>query len=154
MAPWIWNLAAEQFGARTEIVDFYHASEHLGTAARAAYGEESAEARAWAAAQCGALRDAGPAPVRAALAMLRPPTPEAAAVLRRERGYFHTNAARMAYPQFRARGLPIGSGAIESAAKHVVQLRMKRPGARWSEGGAQAMLQVRCRLRSGRPLAA
>jgi hypothetical protein len=65
-----------------------------------------------------------------------------------------SNAARMAYPTFQAWGLPIGSGAVESAAKHLVQLRMKRPGARWSEPGAQGVLNVRCHLRSGLPPAA
>jgi Uncharacterised protein family (UPF0236) len=153
-APWIWHLAAEHFGTRTEIVDFYHASEHLWSVARALYGDGTAAATAWADAQIHALRTQGGAPVRAALAAARAPTAEGQEVLRRERGYFHTNAARMAYPEFHARGLPIGSGAIESAAKHVVQLRLKRPGCRWSEPGAQAVLNVRCRLRSALPLAA
>ena len=53
-----------------------------------------------------------------------------------------------------AYGLPIGSGAIESAADHVVQRRMKRAGMRWSEAGGDAMLALRARQRSRRPLAA
>ena len=63
-------------------------------------------------------------------------------MLRRERGYFTVNAGRMAYPTFRALGLPIGSGPVESAAKHVVQQRLKVAGARWSEPGATAMLTL------------
>ncbi len=69
-------------------------------------------------------------------------------MLWRERGYFRTNAARMAYPTFVAEGLPIGSGAVESAAKHLVQRRMKRPGARWSPAGAQAILTLSAHLAS------
>jgi hypothetical protein len=154
-APWIWNLAAEHFGEqRTEIVDFYHASEHLWTVARALQGDDPGAAAAWVGPQITNLRECGVAPVAMALRDARGPTPTAGDLLRRERGYFRTNAARMAYPIFRASGLPIGSGAIESAAKHVVQLRMKRPGARWSEPGAQAVLNVRCRLRSALPPAA
>ena len=57
--------------------------------------------------------------------------------LRAERTYFRNNAERMAYPEFRLDGLPIGSGAIESAADHLVQRRMKRAGMRWSEAGAR-----------------
>jgi hypothetical protein len=152
-APWIWNLAAEQFGERTEIVDFYHASEHVWTVAKALH-DEAADAAAWAGQQITALHEHGSAPVRTALGEAHAPTSVAAEVLRVERGYFRTNAARMAYPDFRAQGLPIGSGAIESGAKHVVQLRMKRPGARWSPVGAQGVLNVRCQLLSGRPLAA
>jgi hypothetical protein len=152
-APWIWHLAAEQFGTRTEIVDFYHACEHLWSVAKAAHEEDTA-ARTWAHARIHELYKHGNGPVQAALRKLRAPDSAAAEVLRRERGYFRTNAARMAYPAFRKRGLPIGSGAIESGAKHLVQLRLKRPGARWSEAGAQGVLNVRCQFLSGLPLAA
>ena len=151
-APWIWNLAAEHFGARTEIVDFYHASEHLWAVAHAAYGE-TPKARRWAERQMGRLREKGAAPVLRALRAARGATAEMAEVLRRERGYFRTNAGRMAYGSYREQGLPIGSGAVEGSAKHLVQQRMKRPGARWSEAGAQAVLNVRCPLLSGLPLA-
>jgi hypothetical protein len=151
-APWIWTLAAEHFGARTEIVDFYHACEHLWTVAHAAYGD-TPKARRWAERQTWRLREKGAAPVLRALHAAHGATSAMAEVLRRERGYFRTNAARMDYPTYRKRGLPIGSGAVESSAKHLVQQRMKRPGARWSEGGAQAVLNVRCRLLSGLPLA-
>ena len=60
----------------------------------------------------------------------------------------------MDYPSLRLDGLPIGSGAIESAADHVVQRRMKRAGMRWSDPGGDAILALRARLRSRRPLAA
>ena len=73
-------------------------------------------------------------------------------VLKRERGYFATNAARMQYPVFRRRRFPIGSGAVEASAKHLVQQRMKRAGARWSDLGARAILDLRCQLLSGRSL--
>ncbi|MDO8673215.1 MAG: ISKra4 family transposase, partial [Dehalococcoidia bacterium] len=76
-----------------------------------------------------------------------------AETLRQQREYFQKNALRMDYPAFRARGLPIGSGAVESSAKNLVQQRMKRPGSRWSENGAQAVLNVRARLLSQLPLA-
>jgi hypothetical protein len=153
-APWIWNLAAEHFGEqRIEIVDFYHATEHLWTVAKALHGDDQ-DAAAWAHTQIHHLRHSGIESVATALREARAETPAALAVLRRERGYFRTNAARMNYPTFHAQGLPIGSGAIESAAKHVVQLRLKRPGARWSVPGAQAVLNVRCKLRSALPVVA
>jgi hypothetical protein len=56
----------------------------------------------------------------------------------------------MDYPAIRAQGLPIGSGAVESSAKHVVQQRLKRAGQRWSEPGARAMLALRACYASGR----
>jgi len=152
-AVWIWNLAAEHFGERIEIIDYYHASEHIWTVAKALYGEGTPETSTWAGEQTKALLEKGADPVLKALAEAKAQTHEAAEVLRVERGYFRTNATRMDYPTFRALGLPIGSGAVESSAKHLVQQRMKRPGARWSEPGAQAVLNVRSRLLSGLPLA-
>jgi hypothetical protein len=151
-ARWIWTLAAEHFGARRELVDFYHASEHLWTVARLLYGEGTPAAQEWGAARCHALRHEGIEPVLAALRAARAPTGESRAPLRRERRYFRANATRMAYPDAKAAGLPIGSGAVESLARHLVQLRLKRPGARWSPAGAQAILTLRAHLKSGRPL--
>jgi Uncharacterised protein family (UPF0236) len=153
-APWIWNLAADHFATRQEIVDFYHASQHLWTAARSAFGQTSPATTAWAQTQVHTLSHNGVAPILTALAALTPPDPSAAEVLRHERAYFRKNAARMDYPTFRAQGLPLGSGAVESSGKHLVQQRMKRPGARWSESGAQALLTLRSHLLSERSLAA
>lgn len=152
-AIWIWHLAAEHFGERIEIVDFYHASEHIWTVAKALYGEGTEKTKAWADERIRELFEEGAEPVRAALAEAKAESPEQAEILRVERDYFRKNAARMDYPTFRARGLPIGSGAVESSAKNLVQQRMKRPGARWSDPGAQAVLNVRAQLLSQLPLA-
>jgi hypothetical protein len=149
-APWIWNLADDHFGERTEVVDFYHASEHLWEVARALHGADTPEASAWARARLHELYKHGVVPVRTALAAARAPTAAAAETLRRERGYFATNAARMDYPAIRRQRLPIGSGAVESSAKHVIQQRMKRAGQRWSDRGGRAMLALRACYASGR----
>jgi hypothetical protein len=152
-AAWIWKLADDHWTDRIDVVDFFHAREHLTAAAQAAFGD-TPDARTWTARQRHALLTAGPDPVLAALATLTAQTPAARDTLRRERGYFRQHAERMAYHTFRLDGLPIGSGAIESAATHVVQLRLKRPGMRWSVDGARAVLALRARDRSGRPLTA
>ena len=152
-AHWIWELAAEHFGVqRIEIVDYWHATEHVWTVARALLGEDSDAAGVWAEAWCIDLLEHGPQPLLAALRSAEPPDAAAAEVVRVERGYFTTNTARMDYPTFRAQGLPIGSGAVESAAKHVVQVRMKRSGMRWSDAGGQALLALCAYRASNRPL--
>lgn len=151
-AVWIWVLAEDHFGERTEVVDFYHACEHLWTVARALHGADAEAVATWATARITELREQGGAPVRTALATAQPATDEAAKVLREERGYFTKNAARMEYPAIADQGLPIGSGAVEASAKHVIQQRMKRPGQRWTPCGARAMLVLRARYASGRPL--
>jgi hypothetical protein len=150
-AAWIWNLADEHLDRRIEIVDLWHAAQHLRAIATALDGEGE-RAAAWVRAQRDALLAQGAAAVLAVLRGVKAPTPEAAEVLRVERGYFTKNADRMQYPQYRLDGLPIGSGAIESAADHVVQRRLKRAGMRWSDAGGDALLALRGRLRSGRPL--
>jgi hypothetical protein len=150
-APWIWAVADERFDVRVEVVDAYHAYQHLHTAAKAAFGE-GASAAAWAAARKGELLAQGVEPVLAALRGLTAPSAEAAEVVRVERGYFTKNAERMAYPTLRLDGLPLGSGGIESAADHLVQRRMKRAGMRWSDEGGRALLALRARLRSRRPI--
>ena len=93
----------------------------------------------------------GVAPVLTAL-RAKAPTADAAEVLRLERGDFATHAERMRYPALRLDGLPPGSDAIESAADHLVQRRMKRAGMRRSDTGGDAILALRARRRSRRPL--
>jgi hypothetical protein len=152
-AVWIWNLADEYVDQRIEVSDFYHAAEHLAAVAAACFPNHAA-ATAWLDARKGELVTQGPLPVLAAFDHLLPPTPQAAEVRRVERAYFASRVERMDYPSLRLDGLPIGSGAIESAADHVVQRRMKRSGMRWSEAGGDAILALRARLRSQRTLAA
>jgi hypothetical protein len=150
-AHWIWDLAATGFGGqRVEIVDWYHATEPLWEVGRALGGGDTPEAARWVSRAEAVLWQRGATALLPHLRRARAATPER--VRQREVGYFTTNAARMAYPTFRAQGLPIGSGAIEAAARTVVQHRLKQPGMRWSHPGAQAVLAVRTRLLSGRSL--
>ena len=152
-AVWIWNLADEYVDQRIEVSDFYHAAEHLHAAAAACFPDPT-EATAWADACTGELLALGPLAVLAAFDRLTPTTPKAAEARRVERAYFASRLGRMDYPSLRLDGLPIGSGAIESSADHVVQRRMKRAGMRCSETGGDAVLALRARLRSRRSLAA
>jgi hypothetical protein len=86
----------------------------------------------------------------------RPRAPEGAndldlrVVLRRNVGYFEDNASRMRCPEYRAGGIPMGSGVVESACRHAVASRLKGPGMRWDEPGAEAILRLRTPELSGR----
>jgi hypothetical protein len=64
--------------------------------------------------------------------------------------YYTNNKDRMRYPEYRARGLQIGSGTVESGCKHVIGARLKGSGMRWSVEGARAVAKVRAELKSGR----
>lgn len=152
-ARWIWDHVATVFGnERTEIVDWYHATEHVWTVAKAVYGEDTPETKAWAKVALDDLWHSGPKPMLAWFDATQATTSAAVAALKRERSYFSANTARMQYPVFRKHQLPIGSGAVEASAKHLVQQRMKRAGSRWSDLGARAILDLRCHLLSGRSL--
>jgi hypothetical protein len=152
-AKWIWEHVATLFGSeRTEIVDWYHASEHIWTVAKDLHGEDTPETKAWARTALDHLWLRGPQPVLEWFDATQAATTAAAAVLKRERGYFSGNADRMRYPMLRKQHLPIGSGAVEASAEYLVQQRMKRPGSRWSDLGARAILDLRCHLLSGRSL--
>ena len=152
-AKWIWEHVATLFGnERTEIVDWFHATEHIWTVAKALHGEDTPETKVWAKTALDHLWTAGPTRALEWFDATPPGTPDAAVVLKRERGYFSGNSDRMQYPTLRDQHLPIGSGAVEASAKHLVQHRMKRAGCRWSELGARAILDLRCHLLSGRSL--
>jgi hypothetical protein len=153
-ADWIWHQARCQVRRDgvlvVEILDFYHASEHLAAVAKAVFGVGSLRASDWLDRQCHALRHQGPTPVRRALAKLAPPSEAAADLVRKACLYFRTHAHRMNYPAFRARQFPIGSGAIESCAKNLIQARQVQAGMRWTTRGAQCLASLRALHRSGR----
>jgi hypothetical protein len=167
-ADWIWRYAWQFLGRRgvevVEIVDIFHAWEHLWTVANAVFGGGTPRAAAWVEPLKIRLLDTGPAPILAALADLTsvapdttpdtdpgtPLSPHAAEEVRKARGYFTDHAARMDYPRFVARQLPIGSGAIESTCKTLIQAREKQAGMRWSHDGAQVVASLRALHRSGR----
>ena len=146
-AKWIWEHVATTFGSeRVEILDWYHCCQHLGAIGSAVYGADTAQAAAWVNHAKDVIWQEGPDALLPILTACRAPTDEAAKTLETERGYFRTNAERMRYSTYRDQGWPVGSGVVESAAKHLVQQRMKRAGMRWSELGARAILHLRCAL--------
>ena len=153
-ADWIWHYASEFLaidGVKVvEIVDIYHVFEHLGKVAGAVFGQESAAAKEWVDRVKWQLEEEGAAPILMALGDLRPEDEIGREEVRKAIGYFTEHAARMDYPRFVALGLPIGSGAIESTCKTLIEEREKGSGMRWTERGAQSIATLRALHRSGR----
>ncbi len=137
-APWIWKVVADRWAGATEVLDFYHASEHLWELGRALGRGDDARAAAWVAPRLHRLRHGQERKVVAELAALPPPRGERGQVVRREQGYFAGHAARLRYHQLAQRGWPIGSGAVESACRQR-QCRFKRPGQFWTAAGLRPM---------------
>jgi Uncharacterised protein family (UPF0236) len=153
-ADWIWRYGARFLGLEgvkvIEILDVCHALEHLGVVAHAVFGQGTEEAKAWFEPLAKCLVEQGAKPILEALRELRPGPPEAKDEVRKALEYFSDNAARMDYPRFIALQLPIGSGAIESTCKTLIEEREKGAGMRWSEAGAQSVASLRALHRSGR----
>jgi hypothetical protein len=131
-AHWIWNLKRDRWAQATEVLDFYHASEHLWNIGRALKGEE--QARVWVEPLLHQLRHGKEKKVLRSLAGLRAPGGQRGETVRREQNYFAGQGHRMRYQQIADRGWPIGSGAVESACRQY-QTRFKRPGQFWTETG-------------------
>jgi len=146
-----WTFLSGQLKDGVEVIDFFHAVEHLSEALGAAYGDGSTEARA----RLVELRhrlaeeDEGAERVIGALAYLAKKHPRSVTI-KRALGYFRKHRHRMSYAALKKRGLPIGSGVVEAACKTLVAQRLKRSGMRWSEDGAQAILTPRGWVQSDR----
>jgi hypothetical protein len=148
-AAWIWNLAACHFPAATQIVDLYHAREHLHDLGKIVEFMLGTGYSDWIAARLADL-DAGDIPALAAAARALP----LATRKKRERDkalhYFETNAHRMHYAWYRKLGMFVGSGTVEAGCKSVIGQRLKLSGMRWTEHGATGILTLRCHEASNR----
>lgn len=143
---WIWNIAASHFPNAIQILDWYHASEYLWRAASGIYGEGSPLAAAWAKQHLATLWEGQVAEVLTVLQTYRGRSDAVQEAVT----YYTNNQHRMHYASYRAQGLQIGSGSIESGCNHVIGARLKQAGMIWSKEGACAVAKVRARLKSGR----
>jgi hypothetical protein len=145
-APWIWNLADEQFPGAIQIVDLYHAKGHLWDVAKAIYGAGSDLGEQWAKQRRDELDEGKIDEVLAALRVHAPANEEARKCL----DYVAHNQSRMCYPKFRAQGLCVSSGVVEAGCKLAIGTRLKRAGMHWTVAGADAIIALRCCKLSGR----
>jgi hypothetical protein len=150
-AEWIWKLTAEHFSDALQIVDLYHARQHLWEVARTLYPNQTVPQKAWMRVHQKRFLDRGKIEKLVdALRGIPSRNPEVREKLRLEADYFERNAERMRYPQFRRQHLFLGSGVIEAGCKTVVASRLKQSGMFWSVRGANAVLALRCCHLNGR----
>lgn len=146
-----WEFLGALSPAGVEIADFFHACEHLKRGLDAAYGEHTPESRAAFEKYRLILKESNRG-VERVIRMLThlQRRGRGRAAVRRERGYFRRQRARMQYASYRRRHLPIGSGVVEAACKTLVAQRMKRSGMSWLQTGGQAILTLRSLRQSER----
>ncbi len=143
-AEWIWNLVAEHFPGAIQIVDFYHACQHLWEVARRLYPINERSQKTWMKIHQKLLEKGKIEKLVLSLRSIDANHPEVAEKIRTEADYFARNAERMRYPQFRRQHLFVGSGVIEAGCKTVIGSRLKRSGMFWTVRGANAILALRC----------
>ena len=149
-ARWIARITDTNFPQVQQIVDWSHGVEHLWAVGHAVFGEGTPEAVGWVKQRETELWAGGVETVIKALQSLELDSDAYPEVVQQAPGYFHARLDKMRYADFRAAGYPLGSGTVESAARNVVQPRMRRPGRGWARENADAMLAALGEFHSGR----
>jgi len=144
-AEWIWNNADLHFPGAIQIVDLYHARQHLWDVARRLHPNDDMNQKAWMRTHQKRLLDKGKIEkLVLALRSTGSTNPEVVDKLRIEADYFEKNVERMRYPKFRRQHLFVGSGVIEAGCKTVIGSRLKQSGMFWTLRGANAIIALRC----------
>jgi Uncharacterised protein family (UPF0236) len=149
-AEWIWNLADQHFPSAIQIVDLFHAREHLWELARKLHPNDEAEQKRWMMVHQDLLDNGKMKKLTVALKAIADNHPEVAEKFRSEAEYFRRNAMRMRYPKFRRLHLFVGSGVIEAGCKSVIGKRLKQSGMFWTVESANAIIALRCLILNDR----
>jgi hypothetical protein len=144
-AEWLWNAMVRCFPNARQVLDYYHCSEHVHKVAKLQYGD-SLTGQQWAEATITRLFLDQTGSAIGGLKRMQPSGGEADKEIRKMINYLTTHKHRLAYQECRDTGLPIGSGGIESANKHICHVRLKRSGAWWLEENGNTMLRLRCAM--------
>jgi hypothetical protein len=143
----LWNLSRDRFPDWTEILDFSHVMEKLWIAGHLHYGKGSSHAEEYVRERALLLlKGEVGLVIEDLLAALEDGTlsrGKAKELKSKVAGYFQNNRHRMAYSDYLAKGLPIGTGVVESTCKTLINRRMEGSGMLWSLDGAEAVLKLR-----------
>lgn len=148
-APWIWNLASEHFSTSRQVVDWYHAKQHLYTVANSMFGEDTPTSHAWVKQKETPLYQGYARELVGEFREFAKTHRRNAKLLRQEAGYFENNHRRMQYLETREDGFPIGSGMVESGIKQF-RSRLAGPGMHWKRENAERILSLRAVILSNR----
>ena len=148
-AVWIWNLADQHVPEATQIVDLYHAREHVHELATFATRLLRDSHPDWLSHRLDEL-DNGDIPAMLAAGQALKSTGSLARDRDRQLSYFETNAHPMRYAHFRSQGMFVGSGVVEAGCKAITGQRLKLSGMRWTISGAASIATLRCQEASNR----
>jgi hypothetical protein len=147
-AVWVWRVAQTHFYDGCQIVDWYHALEHLSDVAELLYGEETPAAQRWYRSAETALYQGHAERIALEVERAADGHPDTTAeALRREAGYLARDQRRMQYMERREEGYVIGSGMVESGGKQF-KSRFCGPGMRWNREGIERLIPIRAAIMS------
>jgi hypothetical protein len=149
-AEWIWNIADQHFAGAIQIVDIWHAREHLWDIAAQLFPADEKQRKRWANKLIQKLNRGRIENVVSELRSFSTRNAELREELRIQADYFERNRGRMRYPYFRKQALFIGSGVIEAGCRTVIGSRLKQSGMFWTLRGANAIIALRCHRLSGK----
>ena len=149
-ARWVWNIAELRFPQAIQIIDIYHAREHVSELCGMLFAGDAKllqkyRLRWWS--------DLDEGRIEKILYQARKRLPlerQLRQSAEQQINYFEDNQQRMRYAEFRKQGLFVGSGVVEAGCKHLIAARLKQSGMEWSLRGANAIIALRCNLASGR----
>jgi len=149
-ARWIKGLAELHFPEAIQIIDLYHAREHVSDLCKLLFASNEKKVvrnrmRWWTALDEGKVEK-----IIAEACRELPANPESRKKAEKEIAYLENNKERMRYASFRAQGLFVGSGVVEAGCKSIIGQRLKQSGMEWSVRGANAIIALRCTMKSGR----
>ena len=147
-ASWIWNLFSKHFPEGTQILDYFHCSEHVHETALCQYGA-TLQGAEWAESVLARLGLDMATSVIAGLKRMKPADKEAEKAISSLITYLTNNKNRFGYRLHKGKGYAIGSGGIESSNKFICHTRIKRSGAWWLKENCNAMLRIRCAIYNG-----
>jgi hypothetical protein len=143
-ATWIRNMREELFPDAQQILDYYHLCENVNTFAKHIFGPEPSQYAKWAEETCALLKASKYQKVLSDLKKRKKPHLCPIDLY----GYIQNNAENIDYAHYIKEGLFIGSGAVESGNKSVLQQRLKQAGMRWNTQSAQCLLSLRAKYKS------
>ena len=149
-ARWVWNIAELRFPQAIQIIDIYHAREHVSELCGMLFAGDAKRLQKYR------LRwwsDLDEGRIEKILYQARKRLPLEGQLRQgaeQQLNYFEDNQQRMRYAEFRKQGLFVGSGVVEAGCKHLIAARLKQSGMEWSLRGANAIIALRCNLASGR----
>jgi hypothetical protein len=149
-ARYNWEIASLHFPEAIQIVDLYHARQHLYSLCELLFPGQDQELRQQEINWLTQLDEGKVEEIISAAQRQLPGKPAAREAAEKEIGYFQNNAGRMRYRKYRQQGLFVGSGVVEAGCKTVIGKRLKQSGMEWTVRGANAILALRCCHRSGR----